>query len=73
MSGQVLRIGTRKSAMALAQTDEVARLLRASAADLAVDIVKFETRGDADQTSKLLRHGGKGLALIPISEPPRPY
>ena len=27
MSGQVLRIGTRKSAMALAQTDEVARLL----------------------------------------------
>lgn len=64
MSGQVLRIGTRKSAMALAQTDEVARLLRASAADLAVDIVKFETRGDADQTSKLLRHGGKGGAFV---------
>ena len=53
VSGQVLRIGTRKSAMALAQTDEVARLLRASAPDLAVDIVKFETRGDQDQTSKL--------------------
>nr|WP_283806269.1 hydroxymethylbilane synthase [Bradyrhizobium viridifuturi] len=64
MSGQVLRIGTRKSAMALAQTDEVARLLRASAADLAVEIVKFETRGDQDQTSKLLRHGGKGGAFV---------
>lgn len=64
MSGQVLRIGTRKSAMALAQTDEVARLLRASAGDLAVDIVKFETRGDQDQTSKLLRHGGKGGAFV---------
>lgn len=64
MSGQVLRIGTRKSAMALAQTDEVARLLRASAPDLAVDIVKFETRGDQDQTSKLLRHGGKGGAFV---------
>lgn len=64
MSGQVLRIGTRKSAMALAQTDEVARLLRASAPDLAVDIVKFETRGDRDQTSKLLRHGGKGGAFV---------
>ncbi|WP_166304717.1 hydroxymethylbilane synthase [Bradyrhizobium sp. 2S1] len=64
VSGQVLRIGTRKSAMALAQTDEVARLLRASAPDLAVDIVKFETRGDQDQTSKLLRHGGKGGAFV---------
>lgn len=50
--------------MALAQTDEVARLLRASAAGLAVDIVKFETRGDQDQTSKLLRHGGKGGAFV---------
>ncbi|MCC8982696.1 hydroxymethylbilane synthase [Bradyrhizobium acaciae] len=59
-----MRIGTRKSAMALAQTDEVARLLRASAPDLAVDIVKFETRGDQDQTSKLLRHGGKGGAFV---------
>ena len=64
MSGQVLRIGTRKSAMALAQTDEVARLLRASAGDLAVEIVKFETRGDQDQTSRLLRHGGKGGAFV---------
>ena len=50
--------------MALAQTDEVARLLRASAPDLAVDVVKFETRGDQDQTSKLLRHGGKGGAFV---------
>lgn len=64
MLGQVLRIGTRKSAMALAQTEEVARLLRASAPDLAVDVVKFETRGDQDQTSKLLRHGGKGGAFV---------
>ncbi|KWV51709.1 porphobilinogen deaminase [Bradyrhizobium macuxiense] len=64
VSGQALRIGTRKSAMALAQTGDVARLLRASAPDLAVDIVKFETRGDQDQTSKLLRHGGKGGAFV---------
>ncbi|MEN3351423.1 MAG: hydroxymethylbilane synthase [Bradyrhizobium sp.] len=64
VSGQVLRIGTRKSAMALAQTDEVARLLRAAAPDLAVEVVRFETRGDQDQTSKLLRHGGKGGAFV---------
>jgi hydroxymethylbilane synthase len=59
-----LRIGTRKSAMALAQTEEVARLLRTAAPDLAVEVVKFETRGDQDQTSKLLRHGGKGGAFV---------
>src|SRR5437660_1330673 len=45
--------------MALAQTDEVARLLRAANPGLNVEIVKFETRGDQDQTSKLLRHGGE--------------
>jgi len=64
VSGQSLRIGTRKSAMALAQTDEVARLLRSANPGLAVEIVKFETRGDQDQTSKLLRHGGKGGAFV---------
>jgi hydroxymethylbilane synthase len=64
VSAQTLRIGTRKTAMAMAQTEEVARLLRASASDLTVEIVKFETRGDQDQTSKLLRHGGKGGAFV---------
>jgi len=61
---QGLRIGTRKSAMALAQTDEVARRLRAANPGLNVEIVRFETRGDQDQTSKLLRHGGKGGAFV---------
>jgi len=64
VSEQGLRIGTRKSAMALAQTDEVARLLRATNPSLAVEIIRFETRGDQDQTSKLLRHGGKGGAFV---------
>ena len=64
MSGQTLKIGTRKSAMALAQTEAIARLLRAADSALDVEIVKFETRGDQDQTSKLLRHGGKGGAFV---------
>ena len=64
MTEQGLRIGTRKSAMALAQTDEVARRLRAANPGLNVEIVRFETRGDQDQTSKLLRHGGKGGAFV---------
>ncbi|WP_300210115.1 hydroxymethylbilane synthase [Bradyrhizobium sp.] len=59
-----LRIGTRKSAMALAQTEEIARRLTAAAPDIDIEIVKFETTGDIDQTGKLLSHGGKGGAFV---------
>src|SRR4051812_15210080 len=59
-----MRIGTRKSTMALAQTQEIARRLAAAAPDVNVEIVKFETIGDTDQTSKLLMHGGKGGAFV---------
>jgi len=57
-----LRIGTRKSAMALAQTEEIVRRLKPFGVE--VDIVKFETTGDIDQTGKLLPHGGKGGAFV---------
>jgi hydroxymethylbilane synthase len=50
--------------MALAQTDEIARRLVASTPGIDVEIVKFETTGDQDQTSKLLQHGGKGGAFV---------
>jgi hydroxymethylbilane synthase len=59
-----IRIGTRKSVMAVAQTEEIARRLAAVAPDIDVEIVKFETAGDSDQTSKLLPHGGKGGAFV---------
>jgi hydroxymethylbilane synthase len=59
-----LRIGTRKSAMALAQTAEIARRLAVSVPGIDVEIVKFETTGDIDQTGKLLPHGGKGGAFV---------
>jgi hydroxymethylbilane synthase len=59
-----MKIGTRKSVMALAQTAEIARRLKAVAPDLDVEIVKFETTGDTDQIGKLLPHGGKGGAFV---------
>ena len=59
-----LRIGTRKSTMALAQTEEIARRLTAAVPGIEVEIVKFETSGDTDQTGKLLPHGGKGGAFV---------
>ena len=58
------RIGTRKSAMALAQTEEIARRLTAAVPGLDVEIVRFDTTGDIDQTGKLLSHGGKGGAFV---------
>src|ERR1700730_4493561 len=59
-----LRIGTRKSTMALAQTAEIARRLAVAVPGIDVEIVKFETTGDIDQTGKLLPHGGKGGAFV---------
>jgi hydroxymethylbilane synthase len=59
-----IRIGTRKSTMALAQTEQIARLLTEAKPDIRVEIEKFETTGDIDQTSKLLVHGGKGGAFV---------
>src|ERR1700704_5810818 len=59
-----MRIGTRKSTMALAQTAEIARRLGAVAPEIGVEIVKFETTGAQDQTGKLLQHGGKGGAFV---------
>jgi hydroxymethylbilane synthase len=64
MAATRIRIGTRKSTMALVQTEEIARRLTVAIPDLDVEIVKFETTGDTDQTSKLLPHGGKGGAFV---------
>jgi len=50
--------------MALAQTEEIARRLTAAVPGIAIEIVKFETSGDTDQTGKLLPHGGKGGAFV---------
>src|SRR5260370_41368088 len=50
--------------MALAQTEEIARRLTAAAPDVEVEIVKFETTGDSDQSGRLLPHGGKGGAFV---------
>src|ERR1700687_4448986 len=59
-----IRIGTRKSVMALAQTEAIARRRAVAVPGVEVEIVKFETPGDSDQTSKLLQHGGKGGAFV---------
>ncbi|MBW3667199.1 MAG: hydroxymethylbilane synthase [Actinobacteria bacterium] len=48
-----LRIATRASRLALAQADEVARLLRAAHSDLEMSIVEVATTGDRDRISSV--------------------
>jgi len=60
----LIRIGTRSSVMALAQTTEVARAAAAAAPDAIYEVERFQPVGDRDQTSKLDRHGGKGGAFV---------
>jgi hydroxymethylbilane synthase len=50
--------------MALAQTEQIARRLSQASPGIEVEIAGFETTGDADQTGKLLPHGGKGGAFV---------
>jgi hydroxymethylbilane synthase len=58
--GQVLRLGTRRSALALAQSGMVARALAACHPGLAVELVPMVTTGDV-VTGDLAQFGGKGL------------
>lgn len=58
-----LRIATRKSALALWQTEHVAARLRALEPDLVVELVPLSTRGDEVLDRSLAAIGGKGLFL----------
>ena len=58
-----LRIATRKSPLALWQTEHVAARLRQSHPGLQVDLVPMSTRGDEVLDRSLAAIGGKGLFL----------
>lgn len=58
-----LRIATRKSALALWQTEHVAERLRAAHPGLVVELVPMSTRGDEVLDRSLAAVGGKGLFL----------
>jgi hydroxymethylbilane synthase len=63
MSPSILRIATRKSALALWQAEHVAALLRAAHPGLNVALVPLSTRGDEILDQPLATIGGKGLFL----------
>ena len=63
-----LRIGTRQSRLALAQTEMFAAALRKKYPDISVEIVKFTTRGDRILDRPLDRIGGKGVFVEEIEQ-----
>lgn len=65
---RILRIATRKSALALWQTEHVATRLRAIHPRLDVQLVPLSTRGDEVLDRSLAAIGGKGLFLKELEE-----
>ena len=63
-----LRIATRRSALALWQTEHVAARLRAAHPGLEVSFVPLSTRGDEILDRSLAAVGGKGLFLKELEE-----
>jgi len=63
-----LRIGTRKSPLALAQAEEVRASLLESSPDLQVELVPMQTSGDNFTDRSLSEIGGKGLFTKEIEE-----
>jgi hydroxymethylbilane synthase len=63
MTPTMLRIATRKSALALWQAEHVAALLRTAHPGMHVELVPLSTRGDEILDKPLATIGGKGLFL----------
>lgn len=63
-----VRIATRKSALALAQTNWVADRLRAVSPGLEVELVHVVTTGDRIQNVSLSEIGGKGLFVSEVEQ-----
>lgn len=64
----LLRIATRKSALALWQTEHVAGRLRALHPGLGIELVPLSTRGDEILDRSLAAIGGKGLFLKELEQ-----
>ncbi|MBL8251557.1 MAG: hydroxymethylbilane synthase [Candidatus Competibacter sp.] len=68
MPSDILRIATRKSALALWQAEHVAERLRQAHPGLRVELVGMVTRGDKILDSPLAKVGGKGLFVKELEQ-----
>ncbi|GMU40695.1 MAG: porphobilinogen deaminase 1 [Chloroflexota bacterium] len=68
MSPTHLRIATRGSALALAQTELAAAALRQTHPGITVELVTITTQGDRDRTTPLSTLGGQGVFVASVRE-----
>lgn len=68
MKNSTIRIGTRKSALAVAQTELVAELLRRSWPQITIELVGRQTEGDRILEKPLLEFGGKGVFITEFEQ-----
>jgi hydroxymethylbilane synthase len=68
MTERVLRIVSRKSRLALWQTNRVADLIRAAHPDVTTEVVTMDTTGDKIRDKPLPKIGGKGLFTRELEE-----
>lgn len=68
MTEHTLRIGSRKSELALEQTYMIERLLKEEYPDLKTEIITSDTLGDKNLTSPLHAFGGKGVFVSELEE-----
>jgi hydroxymethylbilane synthase len=68
MTAKNLRLGTRGSALALTQSENIKKALVAQFPDLSVDIVVIKTTGDKMQDTPLKDVPGKGIFIKEIEE-----
>lgn len=61
MTPQILRIATRKSPLALWQTNHVAQALQQTHPQLKIELIEITTKGDKILDTPLAKIGGKGL------------
>jgi len=65
---RILRVGTRKSQLAVTQTGHVVKALQELHPGLAVEVVEILTKGDRIQDVALSKVGGKGLFISELEE-----
>jgi len=68
LSRKILRIGTRRSDLALWQANQVRQQLLARSPQFEVELVKIDTRGDKVLTQPIPEVGGKGLFTEEIDQ-----
>ena len=66
--GQIIRIGTRESALAVAQAELLRQSITARRPDCEVVLIKMKTEGDRVLDRRLDEIGGKGLFVKELDQ-----